>query len=599
MHNIEEKIIFIHLNGGTMDQFRYIKTFLKKHAHRYVLGILLLIGIDLLQLITPIIIGNFTDQLLNETLTREIIFRYITYILLIATGVAVGRFAWRILIIGSSKKMEYWLRNQLFGHLEKMSLHYFNHNKTGDLMAHATNDINTIRMAFGPGIIMITDAVFMTTMTLILMITRINLKLTLIALLPLPLITLFVGGMGFVIRKRFKGVQEAFSNLTDKVQESFSGIRVIKTFVQEEAEIESFQKYNQENMNAEMNLIKVWGVMFPLVGLISSVSLILALLFGGILVIDETLTAGMFVTFITYIGMLTWPMMAVGWVINVLQRGMVSLGRINEILDTEPDIVDKENVVNPDDLKASLEVKNLNFTYPGTNIEVLKDVSFKIEEGQTLAVVGRTGAGKTTLVNLLLKLYEVDDNMIYFGGHQMNDLPVQVIRDAIGYVPQDNFLFSKTIEENIQFAQPDISDEDLLHVTKISNMHQEILGFDQGYDTLLGEKGVNLSGGQKQRLSISRALAKKPKMLFLDDSLSAVDTLTEEKILGFLKEEMKETTSIIIAHRISTIKDADLIIVLDDGAIVERGNHKSLVEENGIYADMYNKQLLEEKISKE
>jgi ATP-binding cassette subfamily B protein len=582
-----------------MTPFHSIAPFMKRYWRGYLLGTLILIVVDALQLITPLIIGSFTDALASGTLTGSDLIRYITSIMAIAIGVAIGRFGWRMTLIKTAKTLEYWLRNRVFEHLEKMSLNYFNHHKTGDLMAHCTNDITAIRNAAGSGMIMFVDGTFMALTTIIIMFTRIDAKLTVIALIPLPLIAIFIITLGRVVGQRFEKVQEAFSDLTDSAQETFSGIRIIKSFVQEGASVRTFNERNQSNFDKNMRLVKVVGFLQPMVQFISMLSTLIAIVYGGALVIDGVITVGNFVSFITYIGLLSWPMMAIGFVYNQLQRGLVSLKRINNILDTPPEIFDLVHADETATAEPVLRVNGLTFTYPGAEIPALEDIRFALERGQTMAVVGKTGSGKTTLVNLLLRLYQVDNDMIYFGEKDINALPIQRIRDIIGYVPQDNFLFSQTVAYNLKFGDPSKGEAEIEAAAKTAQVYNEILNFPKGFKSELGERGVNMSGGQKQRVSIARALAKNPKLVILDDALSAVDTKTEEAILNHLERALTDTTTILIAHRISTIKHADLILVLDHGKIVERGTHSQLIEMSGIYRDMYEKQLLEDKLSKE
>ncbi len=581
------------------DLFKHIIDFLKKNKGNYFIGILLLVFVDGLQMITPLIIGNFTDALSDGLLTMRMIYKYVFLVLIIAIAVAVGRFGWRMYIIGISKRLEKYVRNKVFRHLENMSQNYYNNHKTGDLMAHCTNDISMIRMAFGGGTIMIIDSLFMTIITIILMITRIDFRLTLIALSPLPFIALLVLLLSKVMRRKFKAVQEAFSTMSEVVQESFGGIRIIKSFVQETSELEKFNRSNKNNFDKNMDLIKLQGLVFPLVSLITMISIIISLIYGGSLVINNEITIGNLVSFLSYVSMLTWPMMALGFVYHRLQQGRVSLERINKILDTEPEIKDGPMVkeeLNDEIIKPNIEIKDLSFKYPDTNEFALKNISLSVNSGETLAIVGKTGSGKTTLVNLLLRQYNIPDEKIKIDEYDLLELPIRKIREMIGYVPQDNFLFSKSIEENIGFSNSKISFDNIKKVSKIAMVHSEIIKFEGSYQTLLGERGVNMSGGQKQRVSIARALAKDPDIIILDDSLSAVDTKTEESILNHLAEELKDKTSIIIAHRVSTIKSADKIIVLDHGSIVESGNHKSLLEDKGYYYDLYQKQLIEEKL---
>jgi len=590
-----------------MKSIRHILPFLKKNKWKYLLGIIILILIDALQLITPRLIGYLTDDLLTGRADANRLYMYMLIILGIAAGVALGRFAWRMLIIGSSRNMEAWLRERLFIHLETLPVSFFNTHKTGDLMALATNDINSVRMAFGIGIVMVTDAVFLTLMTLTIMILNLDLKLTLLAVLPMPVIAIAVTLLGFRIRKRFKSVQEAFGKLTDKTQETFSGIRIVKSFVQEESELENFRFFNEDNYKANMSLIRIWSVMFPLVSLISALSLIVALTFGSRLVINGAMTLGEFVAFITYLGKLTWPMMAIGWLVNMMQRGFVSLGRINEILDESPAYDEDRSYLDPSYetplnmpmMDYSIAFKHVTYTYPTATFPALDDVSFEIESGKTLAIVGRTGAGKTTITNLLLRLFDGYEGEISIGGHLLDAYPVTQIRKSIGFVPQDNFLFSKSVHQNILFSGIGADRRKVIDFAELAQLHEEVQEFSDGYETMLGERGVNLSGGQKQRLSIARALIKNPPILIFDDALSAVDTKTEDRLLEGLKEQTVNKTTIIIAHRISTVRHADHIIVIDEGQVVESGTHKSLLVNDKIYADMYNKQMLEQQIREE
>lgn len=582
-----------------MNVFIFLKEFLKENRWRYLWGVLVLLIVDALQLVTPKLLGRITDELGSGALTMNQIYIYIAVIIALALCIAIGRYIWRMLVMGNARNLEFWLRNKFFAHLENLTPNFYNNHKTGDLMAHATNDINAVRMAFGPGIVMITDAVFLTSTTILIMITTIDIRLTSMALMPLPIIAAIMIFFGKMVQSKFKSVQEAFSALTDRVQESFSGIRVIKSFVQENKEIKQFSEYNNNYVEKNLQLIKVWGLMFPMVAFIGSLSFLIALYYGGSLVIDNVISLGQFVSFIAYLGLLTWPMMALGWVVNILQRGTASMKRINEILNTEPEIFDRDNTTEINDLKPSIEFKNLSFTYPGAKTPALSGINLKIEEGKSLAVIGMTGSGKTTLVNLIMRLYNSNEGELFIGGMDINDIPLKELRTNIGYVPQDNFLFSVSIKDNIAFSDTSMHEETIENAAKIAQVYDNIMDFPEKFNTILGERGVTLSGGQKQRVSIARAIAKNPKIIILDDALSAVDTKTEEKILEGLKEIMKSKTSIIIAHRISTIKDADEIIVLADGQIAERGTHKELVGMKGLYDNIYKKQLLEEKIEQE
>jgi ATP-binding cassette subfamily B multidrug efflux pump len=584
-----------------MKTFHRLSEFLKAHKWQYILGVIVLLAVDGLQLITPRIIGFVTDGLTDRTMSMKTIALYSAAIVLVACFVALLRYAWRMLVMGAARDLEYWLRNKFFAHLETLSPSFYNNNKTGDLMAHATNDIGALRMAFGPGVVMITDALFIPATTIIIMLFTTDIRLTVLALLPLPFIAVLMSVFGKLIQRRHKDVQAAFSDLTDKVQENMSGIRVVKSFVQEKQEIDKFLQSNENYIDKNMRLIKVFGFMFPLVTFIASLSYIIVIGYGGMLVIQDELTLGQFTSFIAYLGLLTWPMMAIGQVVNVLQRGAASMKRLNEIFDVQPEIFDGPEVKScvAEDLKPSVECKHLTFTYPGAAHPALSDISLKIEEGKTLAILGRTGSGKTTLVNLILRMYNTQPAMLSIGGHELHTIPLKTLRESIGYVPQDNFLFSTTLRDNIAFSDIHMDTARVEQSARFAHVYDNIMEFPLQFNTILGERGVTLSGGQKQRVSIARAIAKDPKILILDDSLSAVDTKTEEKILEGLKQVMKNRTAIIIAHRISTIKDADEIVVLDDGKIVERGTHVELLALKGLYNSIYEKQLLEEKLQKE
>lgn len=576
--------------------FRHLKEILWRYKFKYTFGIMFIIICDGLQLFTPEVLGNLTYDIENNLLTQDKILNYMFLVMIIAIGVALFRYLWRKNVVTASREIEYDLRKNLFGHLETLSMEFYHHNTTGSLMAHATNDITSIRNSFGMGIVMIVDSSFLTLFTVYRMLTNTDIKLTLLALIPMPFIALASFLLGGVIQKRFKSVQEAFEDLTTKVQEAFSGIRVIKAFAREDHEDLSFKEANDHNLKINMQLVRIFGVLFPLIMFISTLSLIISITYGGIMVVNNELSIGRYVEFLLYLGLLTWPILAIGWVINVLQRGIASLKRVNNILDVTPTIYDQENSKVVEDLQATVEINNLSFTYPNTDIEVLKDINVKLKKGDTLAIVGRTGSGKTTLANLILRLYDIEKGSIEIGGHSTKSLKLEQLRETIGYVPQDNFLFSSEIQDNIAFSNATMSKERIEESSKIAHVHDEILSFPEAYHTLLGEKGINLSGGQKQRISIARAIAKDPDILIFDDSLSAVDTKTEDSILKYLQGEIAHKTTIIIAHRISTIKDADEIIVLDDATITERGTHDELVALDGLYNDLYKKQLLEEKV---
>jgi len=583
-----------------MKQFATLKEFLIAHKKAYLLGVFWIFFVDLIGVITPKVLGEFIDELRQGNLERPDIITYVGLIFGIAILAALARYFWRIYIMGTSRKAEIWLRDKLYAHLQTLSPNYFNHNKTGDLMAHATNDLNAIRMALGPGFLSAVDPFFVLTFTLIMMIQTVGFKLTLFALAPLPVLALLVTFFGKIIHKRFGQVQAEFGELSDRVQESFAGSRVVKSFVQEDAQIDQFTEQNRKNFRANLSLIRVNGIYNPMVQFISMLSFLIALSYGGILVVRGEITLGEFVAFNTYLALMTWPMMAIGWVINMWQRGAVSMERINHVLHTKPEIYDEDDAeTGMTSLQGSIEFRDLTFTYPGSQQPVLKNISLNIPSGKRVAIIGRTGSGKTTLINLLLRLYNPPRGQLFLDGVDVNRVPLSTLREDIGNVPQENFLFSKTIRDNIGFSGQGYDQPAVEAAASLAQVHDNITGFKDGYDTMLGERGVTLSGGQKQRVSIARALIKNPKILILDDSLSAVDTHTEEEILRGLKTVMANRTSLIIAHRISTIKDADEIIVLDEGRILERGTHDELLAGEGLYYELYQKQLLEEKIAAE
>ncbi len=580
-----------------MKAFRTLKDFFKEHKSNYFFGIIWLILIDAVQLLVPQILRDVTNLLQQGLLTIQILIKYCILILLTGLIIAIGRYFWRIYIFGNSRKLEYHLRDMLFNHLLTLSPNYYNTHSTGDLMAHATNDIDAVRASLGQGIIMFVDAIFLTTLSVIMMIKTTNLKLTIIALFTLPFITIAVGKFGKIIHKRFRSVQEAFSNFTDTTRENFSGIRVIKSFVQEELALEEFSSANKNNLEKNMELVKVSGIFHPLIQFVASLSFLVVIVYGSKLVILDTISLGDFIAFNNYLSLLIWPMMAIGFVINIIQRGIASMERINVILEEKPEIVDSNDAVPLTNVKGKIEFKNVYFKYPNSQSYVLEDINFTIEEGNTLAIVGRTGSGKTTIVNLLLRLYETDKGTILLDDIDIKNIQIKSLRDNISYVPQDNFLFSSSIKDNIGFAFDEkIPDEQIISAAKVAEVYDNIIEFPNGFDTILGERGVTLSGGQKQRIAIARAIAKDGPILILDDSLSSVDTETEEKILNNLENMMGEKTIIIISHRISTVKNADQIIVLDNGKIIERGNHESLLKIDGLYRYLYEKQLLEEKV---
>lgn len=572
---------------------KYIISFFKKYYIHYVLGFISLFIVDLLQAKIPIIAGTAIDIIDAGIKNINQISNYALNMIIIGFVVYIGKILWRYFIMGTSRIIEKDIRNDLFEHLEKLSSSFFQKHKTGELMAYMTNDLEAIRMALGPGILFICDIILMLSLTLYNIIININLSLTLISIIPLISIAITTSVMCGKLHRRFSDKQQAYAELSDFVQEYLSGIKVVKSFVQENNEINFFEKVNKNSYNKNTNLMKIQSFMNPFMQLVSGLSLAIAMGYGGYLTIKNMISVGDFVAFIQYLGMLVWPMIAIGMAINVFIMGAASLQRIESILYEYIEIKDDKNVKNIKSFEGSIKVENLNFKYPKNNKYALQNISFELDKGETLGIIGRTGSGKTTLVELFLRIYNIDKNMIFLGGYDVTEIPLNILRKNIGYVPQDNFLFSDTISNNIDFALRNSSVEKIIEAAKGACVHDNIIEFQDGYNTMIGERGVSLSGGQKQRVSIARALIKSPQILILDDSVSAVDTDTEEKILKYLSEGRKDKTNIIIAHRISTIQNADKIIVLEDGKIVEIGKHEELLKLKGVYNSIYEKQLLE------
>ena len=507
----------------------------------------------------------------------------------------VFRFFWRYLVIGASHRIDRNIRQELYDHLQTLSPQYYDQTKIGDIMAHATNDISAVRMATGIATIASFDAIFLSISSVTIMIIM-NWKLTLLTMIPLPVIALMMLKFGKLIHKRFESVQKAFSILTEKAQESLSGVRVIKAYGDEESENRFFSEKAEECVFQNVKLARIWGMFQPMIGALAMASMAILLGAGGAMVIRGTISLGEFVAFSSYLMMLIWPMIAIGWVVNLLQRGAASMGRLQKIFTTVPDILDGENSISPE---SAIFVENLSFTYPGTDAEVLKDISFNLPVGGTLGIIGRTGSGKTTLVELLMRLYDPPEGTVFVGGVDVRNMKLSKIRGMFGYVPQETFLFAMSIAENISFGADGIPPERISELARIVDIASEIEDFSDGYDTMVGERGVTLSGGQKQRVAIARALAVTPKILVLDDALSSVDTETEAAILSRLKREIRNLTSILIAHRISTIQNANHIIVIDNGRVVEQGTHAELLEHEGFYTELYRMQQLEEEAIKE
>ena len=582
--------------------FKSLKPLLKyfrKYKVQYILGIFFLLFIDVVQLYIPQILKYFANDYQRGVLTMASATKYA--ILTIVTGlmVAVARYFWRNFIIGNSMRVDYDLRKDFFWKLTSLSQNFFNTHKTGDLMSLATNDINAVRMTLGQGIIMFIDSTFLLILNLVMMIKTTNVLFASKVLFTIPLIILIVMRFGGVIHSRFKAVQAQYGKITDRAQENFSGIRIIKAFGQEEENAKLFREENQNYYDKNIELAKLQSFFNPFIHVLSNISYMLLLFFGAKEVMAGTMLLGDFIAFNAYLGLMMWPARALGMVIVFMQRGAASMDRLTNIFKTEPEIVDREGAIELDEIKGNIEFKNVSFKYAPELPYALKDISFKIEPGKTLAILGRTGSGKSSIVNVLLRLYDIDEGEILVDGHEVKDVTLNSLRENISYVPQDDFLFSKTVKENIEFHyEHELDDEMIEKYAKIAGVYDDIIEFKDGFDTILGERGVTLSGGQKQRVSIARALAKEKNVLIMDDSLSAVDTQTEEEILKNLNTDEADVSKIIISHRVSTIKDADEILFIEDGAIVERGTHDELVSLGGRYNKLYEDQLLEQKINR-
>ena len=582
-----------------MNSFTFLFQYIKRHKYQYTAGIITLFVVDFANLFIPRLTGTITDGLTAHSLDWNGIRLCLLAIFGLGLTLALGRFLWRFFLFGASRSIEKELRNDMFRHLEKMSVEYYNEHKTGDLMTRFTSDLNAIRMAIGPAVICVFDASVMTIMVICQMMYYVNIRLTLLAIIPMLLICAGEIYYGKIMHARFRERQEAVSDLTDFVQESFSGVRVIKAFVRERSQMRAFARANRHTMDKNLNVVRLQAVVMPLLDVIIGLSSLITLVYGGYLALVGEITLGRFVAFYQYINMLVWPMLACGDAINMFSQGSDSTRRIREIFDEKPEIYDRKDVQPPDEIRGDITFSHLTFIHRGHSEPTLKDINLEIPAGTTLAIIGRTGNGKSTLVNLLLRLYNTKPGMILIDGRDINTIPLKALRENIAYVPQDNFLFSDTLKANIAFGAGEEDMDAITCATSVACIHENIVSFPDGYETIVGERGVTLSGGQKQRSSIARALMKDSPILILDDSLSAVDTDTEERILKNLKENRRGKTTLLIAHRISTIQNADVIMVLEDGEAKEIGNHESLMAQNGIYRDMFEKQQLEAAMGEE
>ena len=575
-----------------MNLIRKLGWFLKLEKRRYIIGIIALSLVSVFNLIPPKVIGNIVDKIEAGNLTNSQLFINIIYLVLAAFIMYGLRYVWRVYIFGAAYNLGRILRFRLFQHFTKMSPSFYQKYRTGDLMAHATNDVNAVVMVAGGGVMSAVDASITALVTLFTMVFLISVKLTLIAVIPLPFLAYATNKLGEKNHQSLKEAQESFSDLNNKVQESVSGIRVTKSFGYGNDEINSFGETNRKVFNKNIIASKYNALFDPMVLVFVGLSYTLTLIFGGIFISRGEISVGNLVTFVTYLDMLVWPLQAIGWLFNIGQRGDVSYTRIEKLLAEENDVVEKENTIPAHN--GRLEYNINSFSYVGE--ETLSDIKFAIDKGQTLGIVGVTGSGKTTLLKLLLREYDVEDGSINLNNHNIKDYKLNDLRSLIGYVPQDQVLFAMSIKENIRFADTKYTDKQVEDITKVCGIYDDIVNMTDGFDTIIGERGVSLSGGQKQRMAMSRALIMNPEILILDDSLSAVDAKTEHLILENLKEERSGKTTIITAHRLSAIVHADLIIVMDNGKIIERGTHDQLIAQDGWYKETYNTQQLEEKM---
>lgn len=575
-----------------------MQQFWKRYAWLYVPGLLFLGLTAYFQVLIPRLLGNIIDllNLPGPEIDLDQVHRGLLFLILTAVGAFITRFLWRYAIMGNSRRIEAALRQRLFSHLQQMPMQFYQQHKTGDLLVYAINDIGAIRMTFGPGLALAANTVVMTFLAINSMSGQVNPRLTLFALVPVPLVIVIIIWMGRQVRTRFRRVQEAFAAVSDRVQESITGIEVIKAYGQEDEEVERFEQLNRRSRYANINMTKVSASMGPVVNILFGISFSISLIYGGRLVMTNELTLGEFVAFNGYLSLIINPVRSIARIINVLQRGRASLARLQEILHVEPAIVDAPDIKPADAWPArmtgNLLVQDLTFTYPGEKKPALSGINFSLSPGRLVGILGRTGSGKTTLANLLLRLYEVPENTILLDGEDIRHIPLAVLRGQIAYAPQDNFIFSTSLGENISFFSEEIDQEQIEGASQLADLATTINEFPEGYETVVGERGMTLSGGQRQRLGLARALARPAPLLILDEALSAVDTETERRILDRLQVELEEkgTGCLIIANRVSALQACDEILVLSESRIIERGTHSELLAADGFYASIARRQ---------
>lgn len=583
-----------------MGRSSIIRQHIVAYRWSYLFGLALLSISCLMQMLIPIILGRFTDKLESSHMTLPDTARYALWLAAAAVGIVLFRSTSRMFIYQLSRKLDMKVRSELFSHWEKLSAQYFNNRRIGDLMAHAISDVSVLREVTMQGFYNVLEAVILISISVVAMVSSVNPLLTLFTMLPLPGLSILAYRFNKKIQTQSSDVQRAIADITSRVQEFVAGIRVVKAFVREEKEREQFTRNNRHAVQMNRRYVRTNSLFSSLSSGIVGFSFLVSVIVGGLMVMKEMITLGEFIAFNTYLSLLTSPIENLGKVVNQLQRGRASEKRLLEIFNTRPDVVDDvEADLSIDHLDGDIEIRNLTFAYPEAKKPSLTDISLKVPKGTSLAIVGRVGSGKSTLIHLLVRLYNPPKGTIFIDGRDIHEIPLRTLRGQVGIVPQDQFLFSSTIRDNIGFDPHPYSDAEIEKAAKIAQVYDNIAEFPQKFETTLGERGISLSGGQRQRVSIARAIIKKPSVLIFDDSLSAVDTETEDLILQGLNSLMHERTTIIIGHRISSVQGADQIVVLEEGAIVERGTHRELLELQGLYADMYHKQMLDEEAERQ
>lgn len=577
-------------------EYRSILPYLKKYKLQYLLGIGFLITVDAAQVFIPRFLKRAVDTIASGTYVFADVLKPALWMVFLAALISMGRFLWRYFIIGASRQIEAEMRDSLFGHLMGLSGGFYQSNKTGDLMARATNDMNSVRQSVGMGFVSFVDGIFMSSMILAAMISG-NAKVALYTIIPLPFVTVLILFFGKLVGAQFKRVQEVFSKMSDIAQETFGGMRVVKAFVKESHFTKKFEGANDEYLDSVMDLVKTFGFFFPLISFLAGVSTVILMLTGGSAVLRNEMSPGDIVAMLSYLEMLIWPLMGAGFTVNMIQRGAASLKRINDIFRTKSEIVEEPDAV-AEKPSGSIEIRNLSFKFPEAASEALSNLSFSLDKGKTLGILGRVGSGKSVLLKILPRLLDPEPGRVFIDGRDIRSYKLAALRSAFGFVPQESFLFSDTIRANILYGGKDIPKERFDELVRIASLDRDFPLFPAGWDTIVGEKGLTLSGGQKQRIAIARALAVDPEILALDDSLSAVDAETEERILKNLLEERRGKTNVIVSHRVSTLRHADRILVLKDGAMIQYGDHATLMaDREGFYAEIAALQELESEAS--